>query len=77
MATGNVENWGGAIADIGPIYPFVGSEFIWWIIGVVLWILWHIVQSRMEANQYEEEKRRFGGKDALNKIIAKEDPDNP
>ncbi len=42
MSTGSFENWAGDIADIGPIYPFVGSEFLLWIIGLALWIIWHI-----------------------------------
>lgn len=77
MATGNVESWAGTISDIGPIYPFVGAEVLLWIIGMALWIIWHIAQSRMENSQYEEEKRRFGNKDALRKIVSQEDPDNP
>jgi hypothetical protein len=77
MATGNIENWAGTIADIGPLYPFVGTEFILWIIGMALWIGWHIWQSRIENAQYDEERRRFGDKETLRKIIAHEDPENP
>ena len=58
MAT--VTSWSGNIADIGPIYPMLGTEFLLLIIGVVLWILWHIVQTRMESKTYEEEIKRFG-----------------
>ena len=77
MATGNIENWAGTISDIGPIYPFVGSEVLLWVVGMALWIIWHIAQSRMENSQYDEDKRRFGNKDALKKIVSREDPDNP
>jgi hypothetical protein len=77
MATGNIENWAGTIADIGAMYPFVGSEFVLWIIGMVLWILWHVRQSRIENQQYEEEIRRYGDKETLRRIISREDPDNP
>ena len=77
MTTGSFENWAGTIADIGPIYPFVGSEWLLWIIGMAIWIIWHIAQSRIENKEYSEELRQFGSKDALRDIISKEDPNNP
>ena len=77
MSTGNFEDWTVTIADLGPIYPFVGSEGFLWVVGMVLWIVWHIVQSRRENEQYEEEIRRFGGRKSLEKIVSAEDPNNP
>jgi hypothetical protein len=63
MSTGNFANWDGNIADIGPIYPFVGWEVFMVILCVVFWIGWHIVQIRAENAQLEEEaqKLRQGG----------------
>jgi len=77
MTTGNFENWAGNIAEIGPIYPFVGSEFLLFILGLVFWIGWHIVQARQEKRQLQEEKALFGTKTALRKIVAGEDPEHP
>lgn len=77
MSTGNFENWAGNIADIGPIYPFVGSEFLWFVLGLVFWIGWHILQTRLERRQLNDEKVRFGKKQILQQIIDGEDPDNP
>lgn len=77
MSTGSFENWAGTITDIGPIYPFVGSEMLWFIAGLVFWIWWHIVQTKRENQAYEEEIKRFGGKESLRKIIDGESPDNP
>ncbi len=57
MTTG-IESWAGTISEIGPIYPFVGSEVLLFIIGVVTWIGWHIWQSINETRTYEEEKQR-------------------
>ena len=62
-----IENWTGNIAEITTLYPFAGSEFVLWIIGMVLWIAWHFMQSGVENAQYEEEKRRFGSKESLKK----------
>lgn len=77
MTTGSFENWAGSIADLGPVYPFVGWETALWILGLVLWIVWHVIQARRENRRYQEEIERFGKPDALRKIIGSEDPSNP
>jgi hypothetical protein len=77
MSTGNFENFAGTITEIGPLYPFVGTEMLWVILGVVFWIWWHVVQTKRETREYEEEIKRFGGAESLNKIIDKESPENP
>ena len=75
MSTGNIENWAGDITEIGAIYPFVGSEFALWIVGIVLWVLWHIVQARMENKQYEEEKKQYGDADTIKQLLDIENPE--
>ena len=75
MAT--VESWGGTIADIGPIYPMVGAEGLLVIIGVVAWIAWHVIQAKRENREYEEQIRKYGGRESLKRLIAEEDPKNP
>ena len=63
MSTGNFENWAGNIADIGPIYPFVGAEWLFVLIGVVYWIVWHVRQmsSENQALADQEQRLRSGG----------------
>lgn len=39
MRTGLVESWAGNPAEVGPIYPFVGSEVTLFVICFVLWVL--------------------------------------
>lgn len=77
MSTGNFENWAGTITDIGPMYPFVGTEMIWFLAGLAFWIWWHVVQTKRESRQYEEEIKRYGSPESLRKIIDKESPENP
>jgi hypothetical protein len=72
MSTGSVANWTGNIADIGPIYPFVGSEFLLWVIGMALWVGWHLWQARNESREYEEEKERFASGGNLAKAFRGE-----
>jgi hypothetical protein len=57
MSTG-VETWNQNLLDIGPMYPFPGTEMFWVILGVALWILWHICQARTEANEVKDEQER-------------------
>ena len=75
MAT--VESWGGTITDIGPMYPMVGTEGLLVIIGVVAWIVWHVVQARRENREYEDQVRKYGGRESLKRLISEEDPKNP
>ena len=77
MSTGSFENFAGTITDIGPLYPFVGSEMFMFILGVVFWIWWHVVQTKRENKLYEEEVKRYGSTDALTKIVNGETPENP
>ncbi len=77
MSTGSFENWAGNISDIGPIYPFVGSEVFLWILGLVLWIAWHVIETKRENRTYEEEVRKYGDTETLRRLIGEEDPRNP
>ena len=71
MSTG-IENWFGNMAELGPLYPFVGSEFILWIIGVALWIIWQISCTRAENRQFQEEIDKHGSKQSLQDAIDHE-----
>ena len=58
MATTMVDSWAVDLATIGPIYPWVGSEVVLWVLGLAFWIGWHIWQGRFESRTYEQELRR-------------------
>ena len=64
MSTG-LETWNQSILDIGPAYPFVGTEMLLAIIGIACWIIWHIIQIKSENKIIEEEKRAFSDKKKL------------
>ena len=72
MATGLVESWTGSMLDIGPIYPFVGTEMALFIVGLALWILWHVWQAMNESREYEEEARKYTEGENLIKAIRGE-----
>jgi len=54
-------------AEIGALYPFVGTEVILVIVGVVLWLAWHVLQTRNESGEDAEAVRQFDeiGKDRV------------
>lgn len=77
MTTGSFRNWAGNIADIGAIYPFVGTETLMWIVAIVLWIAWHIVQAKRENAAYRDEIARYGKPEALRELIEKQGSNKP
>ncbi len=46
-------------ADIGPLYPFPGTEVPLAIIGIALWILFHILAHREENREWSEADAAF------------------
>jgi len=76
MAT--VTDWSTTtFADLGPIYPWVGSEEVMAWVAIAAWIVWHIIQAKRENRTYDEDVKRFGDAESLTKIVNKEDPGNP
>ncbi|MGH8631403.1 MAG: hypothetical protein ACREU7_11665 [Burkholderiales bacterium] len=71
MTTGNFQNWAGNILDIGPIYPFVGWEFILFVLGLIIWIGWHVMQMRAEDREFEEGAARLKGQGGMRKALDK------
>jgi hypothetical protein len=54
MSTGGFDNWLGTIAEIGPIYPLVGSEGLWVLLCIGFWIWWHMAQMRIENMEHTQ-----------------------
>lgn len=62
MMTGSFTDWAGTIADIGPIYPFVGTEFLLVLAGLAFWVAWHIAQLRSESGKLRKEDEHHRSK---------------
>jgi hypothetical protein len=45
-------------SGIGAMYPFVGTEVILVIVGVTIWIGWHIWQIGAENRELAESERK-------------------
>lgn len=69
MSTTIVETWATDISQLGPIYPFAGSEVILWIIGLACWIGFHVVQSRQEAAELARDAKSASHPDTLRKAL--------
>jgi hypothetical protein len=37
--------------NIGPLYPFVGTEVLLAVVGIALWIAWHVRQVMIENRE--------------------------
>ena len=69
MSTG-IESWSvEGLSEITALYPFVGSEVLLTIVGVIVWIGWQIWQIKSENNTYDELTAQLQG-DSLTKAIS-------
>ncbi len=64
MSTG-VSTWNMNMLDIGPMYPFPGTEMLWAILGIATWVIWHIIQMKSENRALAEEEKNFSDKAKL------------
>lgn len=73
FSTTIVETWSGTdLLQVGPIYPFVGSEVLLWIVGIAFWIGFHISQFRIEAQELREDEQAAQSPERLNRVFAEE-----
>ena len=65
MSTG-LETWIQNLNEVNELYPFVGTEMILAIAGNASWIIWHLIQIKMENAVLAEEEAIFQDKTKLN-----------
>ncbi len=68
MSTG-IETWTANLTEVGPLYPFAGTEMVLAFIGITVWVIWHIIQMKTEGRLCEEEDKLFSDKAELEKAI--------
>lgn len=70
MAT--IHSWAGSITEIGPLYPFVGSEFVLVAIVAAFWIAWHVLQLKVEDAEFRAEAEKLRQGDAMKHVLDRE-----
>ena len=69
MSTTGIESWAVDLKDIGAIYPFQGTEVLLLVVGVILWLGWHVLQMRDEKEDYDGLVSRHGDTAAINEAL--------
>ena len=66
MAMTDMGNWAVDLADVGAIYPMQGMEVVMAIVGIVLWLAWHVWQFKHESAVLKDEvaKLKSAGDDS-------------
>jgi len=73
LSSNTLETWVGVdINTLGPIYPMIGSEFILFIIGIVFWIGFHVVQLKIENKELKADVEAARDPERLKRVFAKE-----
>ena len=68
MSTIGLDSWAVDLKDVSAVYPFQGSEFLLFIIGLAFWIGWHVLQYRIEAQEMADAERDFDVEHSNNSI---------
>ncbi len=55
MSTNGMTSWAVDLANVAAVYPFQGTEFVMYIVGLAFWIGWHIVQFSQERTEVQHE----------------------
>jgi len=70
MSTNGMSSWAVDLADVGAVYPFQGSEFLMFILGLVFWIGWHVMQLRSEETEVDHEMKADESGDKAREVIS-------
>lgn len=71
MSTGLVDNWLN-IDQFGAIYPFVGTEVMLSIVGLVFWFGWHVWQHQKESAEFEADLENIKKQGGVAKVLEGE-----
>jgi hypothetical protein len=73
MSTTIVETWTGAdLSQLGPIYPFVGTEVLLVIIGIAFWLGFHVLQAGVEREEFRKETQAAKTPERIQRVLERE-----
>ena len=61
--------WAVDLKDVGAVYPWVGWELAMVLVGVGLWLLWHVIQLRQEKREFAEDIRKYANTESIRKAL--------
>jgi len=71
MSTNGMTDWAVDLAEVGAVYPFQGSEFLMFILGLAFWIIWHVLQFRGEKHEVDHEMDADSSGDKARDVIGR------
>jgi hypothetical protein len=69
MSTTGVTTWAVDLKDVGAIYPFQGTETLLLILGLAVWLGWHVWSIRWEKAYHREKIAKYGDAETLRKSL--------
>ena len=63
MSMTDMGNWAVDLKDVGAIYPMQGLEVVMAIIGIILWLGWHVWQFKHENATLADEVAKYGSEE--------------
>ncbi len=72
MTTGPITSFAGNITEIGPMYPFVGSEMLMTLLLAAFYVIWTLWQLRAETKTYVHEMEEYGDQVSMTTILKGE-----
>ena len=70
MSTIGLDSWAVDLAEVGPVYPFQGSEMLMVALGVIFWLAWHRIQFVREG-EHIEKVRKMGDPEKVAELLKK------
>jgi hypothetical protein len=72
MSTTGVSTWAVDLAEVGPIYPFQGLEWLFAILAVGAWLGWHVWCIRWEQDYHRTRIRKYGDEANLRRAVDRD-----
>ena len=69
--TSTIESWAGNPLELGPMYPWLGSEVVLFLVSLALWLCWMVWHIKTEGDAYSEEAKRLKQYD-VNEVVGEE-----
>ena len=77
IRTGTIDSWTAQPETLGPIYPFLGWEWLMILMVAAFWIGWTVWQLRTESEEYARTAQAVRDTGELTAALAEAEPEPP